>query len=208
MSYRPFISRLGSGFMALFFICCMITFVSCGGDAPASDPEVAHGEHEGDDMDHDHDGSDADGHDHDDMDGMEAKTTGELAAGSAEAKIQDFITHGTGTMVVVLDKIPFEGEELSDEGNAQLDALADMLKNNPNLHIEIQGHTTQAKNAVGATTKKTLSGARALWVKTKLSLRGAAASQMDANGYGDEMLLPEIAPDDEAQKRIAIAMSK
>lgn len=140
------------------------------------------------------------------MESMDADMT--FAEGSAEATLADFIANGTGTTTIVLDKIPFEGEELSAEGKEQLDHIAEILKAHPDLKCEIQGHTTKAKNAVGATTKKTASGVRALWVKTKLSLRGVDGDQLESNGYGDEQPMPSVDPEDESQKRLALVMTK
>jgi outer membrane protein OmpA-like peptidoglycan-associated protein len=109
--------------------------------------------------------------------------------------------------VMILDKIPFEGEDLSDDAKAQLDELAEYLKANPELKMEIQGHTTKAKNAVGKASKKTATSVRAVWVKAKLTMRGVPSDQLDSNGYGDEELLPNVAEDDASQKRIAVAMN-
>jgi outer membrane protein OmpA-like peptidoglycan-associated protein len=126
----------------------------------------------------------------------------------AEKDLMSFITDGTGTKTFVLDKIPFEGEDLSAEGSEQLDHLAEIFKANPDLTAEIQGHTPEAKNAVGRTAKKTASAARAAWVKTKLVFRGVEGKQLNAKGYGDEELLEGIAPDADEQKRLVIALTK
>jgi len=120
----------------------------------------------------------------------------------------DFIANGSGTQTFVLDKIPFEGEEVSAEGAEQLDHLAAIFKANPDLRAEVQGHTSEAKNAVGRTAKKTASATRAAWVKTKLVFRGVDGKQLDAKGYADEQLLEGIAPDAEEQKRLVIALTK
>ena len=119
-------------------------------------------------------------------------TLGKMTAGSKE--------------VIILDKIPFEGEDLSDDAKAQLDELAEFLKSNPDTKMEIQGHTTKAKNAVGAASKKTATSVRAVWVKAKLTMRGVSSDQLEANGYGDEQLLADVDPEDPSQKRIAVAI--
>ena len=112
-----------------------------------------------------------------------------FADGTMEKSLMDFIANGSGTQTFVLDKIPFEGEEVSAEGAEQLDHLAAIFKANPDLKAEVQGHTSEAKNAVGRTAKKTASAARAAWVKTKLVFRGVEGKQLNAKGYGDEELL-------------------
>ena len=131
-----------------------------------------------------------------------------FADGTMEKSLMDFIANGSGTQTFVLDKIPFEGEEVSAEGAEQLDHLAAIFKANPDLKAEVQGHTSEAKNAVGRTAKKTASAARAAWVKTKLVFRGVEGKQLNAKGYGDEELLEGIAPDADEQKRLVIALTK
>ncbi len=128
--------------------------------------------------------------------------------GSVEYSIKDFIENGTGEQVFILDKIPLEGEEVSVEGNEQLDKLAALLKANPEVMCEVQAHTPKAKNAVGAAGKKTWSKARAMWVKAKLNLRGADGDQLTAKGYGDEQLLADLDPEADEQKRIALLLKK
>ncbi|MDG1765754.1 MAG: OmpA family protein [Flavobacteriales bacterium] len=131
-----------------------------------------------------------------------------FADGTMEKSLMDFIANGSGTQTFVLDKIPFEGEEVSAEGAEQLDHLAAIFKANPDLRAEVQGHTSEAKNAVGRTAKKTASATRAAWVKTKLVFRGVEGKQLDAKGYADEQLLEGIAPDADEQKRLVIALTK
>lgn len=131
-----------------------------------------------------------------------------FADGTMEKSLMDFIANGSGTQTFVLDKIPFEGEEVSAEGAEQLDHLAAIFKANPDLKAEVQGHTAEAKNAVGRTAKKTASATRAAWVKTKLVFRGVEGKQLDAKGYADEQLLEGIAPDADEQKRLVIALTK
>jgi hypothetical protein len=128
--------------------------------------------------------------------------------GSVEYSIKDFIENGTGEQVFVLDKIPLEGEEVSLEGNEQLDKLAALLKANPEVMCEVQAHTPKAKNAVGAAGKKTWSKARAMWVKAKLNVRGADGDQLTTQGYGDEQLLADLDPEADGQKRISLLLKK
>ena len=128
--------------------------------------------------------------------------------GTVEYSIKGWMENGTGEQTFVLDKVPLDGEEVSAEGKEQLDKLAALLKAYPDVKCEIQAHTPKAKNAVGATTKKAWSSTRAFWVKTKLTVRGVDGGQLDANGYGDEQLLPNLDPMDDNQRRIALKLSK
>lgn len=205
--------------MATIFTASMAFFSSCGSDAEKTMQDGADeakdaaqemvdeaGEAMNDMADEAGEMADEIREDMEGMDSMDADMT--FAEGSAEATLADFIANGTGTTTIVLDKIPFEGEELSAEGKEQLDHIAEILKAHPDLKCEIQGHTTKAKNAVGATTKKTASGVRALWVKTKLSLRGVEGDQLESNGYGDEQPMAGVDPEDESQKRLALVMTK
>lgn len=141
------------------------------------------------------------------MEGMN-KIEATWADGSMEKELSDFIATGSGTQTFALDKIPFEGEDLSAEGKEQLDNLSQMLKDHPELQVEIQGHTAAANNAIGRTAKKTASGTRAMWVKTKLVFRGVDGKQLSTKGYADEQLLEGIDPKDDAQKRLVVALTK
>ncbi|MFO8061629.1 MAG: OmpA family protein, partial [bacterium] len=65
-----------------------------------------------------------------------------------------------------------------------LDRAVDMLKENPNVRIEIQGHT----DSVGsASNNLSLSQARAESVRSYLINRGISASRIIAKGYGETM---------------------
>ena len=185
------------------------TLSSCGGDH-GHDHEAGHHVEEG--MDHAEeameDASDAVEKAGDAaMEGID-KIEATWADGSMEKDLSEFISTGSGTQTFALDKIPFEGEEISAEGKEQLDNLAQMLKDHPELKAEIQGHTTAADNAIGRTGKKTASGTRAIWVKTKLVFRGVDGKQLSTKGYADEQLIEGIDPKDEAQKRLLISLTK
>jgi outer membrane protein OmpA-like peptidoglycan-associated protein len=144
-----------------------------------------------------------------DMEGMSLLPADMIfVEGSVEYSIKGFIENGTGEQVFILDKIPMEGEDVSLEGKEQLDKLAALLKTNPDVNCEVQGHTAKAKNAVGGAGKKTWSKARAMWVKAKLNLRGADGDQLTAKGYSDEQLLADLDPEADGQKRIALLLKK
>ena len=70
---------------------------------------------------------------------------------------------------------------LRPESNSELERLVKLMKDVPNLKIEISGHTD---NTGSATVNETLSQQRADAVVTYLSNKGIAASRMTAKGYG------------------------
>ena len=206
---------------ALLFAAAPALLTSCGGSAhdhgnngeDAAMHDDAHGDDAHGDA-HDGDHADADGdaaHGGDTMEKMITIDGMTIDPGSVEASIYDYAENGTGEMVFILDKIPFgedNEEELTEDGKAQLDVLASLLKSHPELKCEIQGHTAQADNAVGRTAKRTASGLRAKWVQTKLSLRGVDGSQLSSKGYADDELLSTLDPKDDGQKRIAVKLNQ
>ena len=209
-------NNTNSALRTLTFIALLALWSSCGSEKTSTEAaaeeavteEVAMIEetgHEG----HDHS---AEGHSHEtgsDMTAMETKGTDlGFAEGSWAWKLQDFMNNGSGSQTFILDKIPFEGEEISVEGNQQLDDLAALLKANPAMNAEVQAHTPAADNAIGRTAKKTASAARAGWVKLKLQSRGVDGKQLSSKGYADEMLLKNLDPKDDGQKRLAIVVTK
>lgn len=70
---------------------------------------------------------------------------------------------------------------LRPESNAELDRLVKLMKEVPNLKIEISGHTD---NTGSATVNETLSQQRAEAVVTFLTNKGVSASRMTSKGYG------------------------
>jgi outer membrane protein OmpA-like peptidoglycan-associated protein len=70
---------------------------------------------------------------------------------------------------------------LRAESNAELDRLVKLMKDVPNLKIEISGHTD---NTGSASVNETLSQQRAEAVVTYLTNKGISASRMKAAGYG------------------------
>lgn len=90
-----------------------------------------------------------------------------IAIGSKIALRNIFFDHGKAT--------------LRPESNAELDRLVKLMKDVPNLKIEISGHTD---NTGSATVNETLSQQRAEAVVTFLTNKGIPASRMKARGYG------------------------
>ncbi len=70
---------------------------------------------------------------------------------------------------------------LRAESNAELDRLVKLMKDVPNLKIEISGHTD---NTGSATVNETLSQQRAEAVVSYLTAKGIPAARMRAKGYG------------------------
>ena len=70
---------------------------------------------------------------------------------------------------------------LRPESNAELERLVKLMKDVPNLKIEISGHTD---NTGSATVNETLSQQRAEAVVMYLTNKGISASRMKAKGYG------------------------
>lgn len=70
---------------------------------------------------------------------------------------------------------------LRSESNTELDRLVKLLKDVPNLKIELSGHTD---NTGSATLNNELSKARAEAVVTYLKNKGIAANRLTAEGYG------------------------
>jgi OmpA-OmpF porin, OOP family len=70
---------------------------------------------------------------------------------------------------------------LTGVGRATLAEISPVLKENPALKFEVQGHTDSSGNEAG---NRALSQARATAVKRMLSGQGVAADRITAKGYG------------------------
>ena len=86
---------------------------------------------------------------------------------------------------------------LRSESNAELDRLVKLLKDVPNLKIEISGHTD---NTGSAATNETLSQQRAEAVVTYLVNHGIAANRMTAKGYGSSRPIASNGTEDGKQQ--------
>jgi OmpA-OmpF porin, OOP family len=96
------------------------------------------------------------------------------------------------SLVIVTDKeikitqqihFEFDRDKIRPESFPILDAVVDVLKTNPKIRIEIQGHTD---NKGGAAYNKNLSNRRAASVKKYLVAKGIDGSRLTSNGYGME----------------------
>ena len=89
----------------------------------------------------------------------------------------------------------FDKNELKQESFVELDKLADLLKKNPTVKIEISGHTD---NKGDKKYNLALSQKRAESVVNYLVQKGIAAARLVAKGYGDTM---PIAPNDTEENK-------
>jgi len=118
--------------------------------------------------------------------------------------IQNYLANGTGESSYTLDKISYEGEELSAEGAAQLDQLAKLLNAYPDMKVVVKGHSRLGDNAIEKNANKVSSKGRALWVQGKLASRSVSGKQMKAKGMGGTELLDGVDPKDMSQRRVTI----
>ena len=85
---------------------------------------------------------------------------------------------------IVLKNIFFETNkyELKSESEAELNEVVQLLKDNPTLRIQINGHTDNSGKPVD---NKTLSENRAKAVTNYLTTKGIAAGRLSFKGFGD-----------------------
>lgn len=95
---------------------------------------------------------------------------------------------------VVLKNIFFEvgKSDLRTESIAEVENIRELLVANPNLRVQINGHTDNSGNAA---TNKALSLKRATSVVAYLAQKGIAESRLSAKGYGSDR--PIVSNDDE-----------
>jgi OOP family OmpA-OmpF porin len=93
----------------------------------------------------------------------------------------------------------FDKDKIRSESFPILDAVADVLKTNPNIKIDVQGHTD---NKGAADYNKKLSDRRAASVKKYLVGKGVDASRLVSHGYGAEMpIVPNTTDQNRALNR-------
>jgi outer membrane protein OmpA-like peptidoglycan-associated protein len=99
---------------------------------------------------------------------------------------------------VILKNIFFDvgKSDLKNESIAEVEKIQELLKGNPNLKVQINGHTDNTGNA---TSNKALSLKRASAVVDYLVSHGVEAARLSAKGYGSER--PIVSNDDETGGR-------
>lgn len=95
---------------------------------------------------------------------------------------------------VVLKNIFFDvgKADLRPESIAEVENIRELLVGNPNLRVQINGHTDNSGNAA---TNKALSLKRATSVVNYLAQKGVDSSRLSAKGYGSDR--PIVSNDDE-----------
>lgn len=108
---------------------------------------------------------------------------------------------------IIMDNIFFDTGrwELKEASYPELERIRYFLKVNPNLKIEISGHTDNTGNV---NTKKELSLKRATRVRDYLLKAGIAGKQMEVAGYGmDRPIAPNSSPEGrQKNRRVEIAV--
>jgi outer membrane protein OmpA-like peptidoglycan-associated protein/tetratricopeptide (TPR) repeat protein len=103
--------------------------------------------------------------------------------------------------VVVLKNIFFDPSkfELRSESQVELGAVVQLMKDNPTLKIQINGHTDNSGNAA---ENKVLSENRARAVTSYLVTKGIAETRLSSKGWGDTLpVAPNTTPEGRAQNR-------
>jgi OmpA-OmpF porin, OOP family len=107
----------------------------------------------------------------------------------------------TDCEVKITQQIHFEYNKatIRKESFPVLDAVVEVLEKNPDIKIEVQGHTD---NRGGAAYNKKLSNARAGSVMKYLVSHGVSAGRLTSLGYGfDRPLVPNTSPQNMALNR-------
>lgn len=132
----------------------------------------------------------------------------ELAAQKKKEQLREELTKGE---VITIDGIEFvPGEStLMDYSKPALVSLLDLLADNPDLKIEIQGHICCSKQYEGfdkKTGKYNLSEMRAKSVYDILVKNGIGRSRLSYKGYGNSRpLFPEDSPENmQRNRRVSI----
>ncbi|HLZ87512.1 MAG TPA: OmpA family protein, partial [Puia sp.] len=102
---------------------------------------------------------------------------------------------------VTLKNIFFESNkyELKSESEAELNEVVQLMKENPTLRIQINGHTD---NSGKATENQVLSENRARAVTNYLTTKGIAAVRLSYKGFGDSQPVADNAtPEGRAKNR-------
>jgi len=116
--------------------------------------------------------------------------------------LDEWVLNGSGVKTITLEGIAGEGDDLSAEGQAQLDLIATILENNEAVNAVIKGHTP-ADQKIGNGKP------RAVWTKAKLIIgHDAVGSRITTEGVGSNEPIEGVDANDPSQKRITVSFSK
>jgi outer membrane protein OmpA-like peptidoglycan-associated protein len=113
-------------------------------------------------------------------------------------KVENFESLSVGK-VIMLDNVYFDQASyvLKNESVPQLDKLANTLKSNPKLKIEIVGHTSDEGDK---RLNQNLSIFRAKVIANYLFNKGIAENRISTNGYGSDKPIVKNGTDDEKKQ--------
>jgi type IX secretion system PorP/SprF family membrane protein len=110
---------------------------------------------------------------------MQDYKDGKLGSGSGSGKVYTF-----NNVYFATNKW-----DIRTEARAELDNLVTIMKENPNLKIEVAGHADQR----GSESYNTwLSNKRSVSVRDYLIANGVSASQLEVKGYGEDSSFPTL----------------
>ena len=94
---------------------------------------------------------------------------------------------------------------LKNESQVELDQLVQLMKDNPTMKIQIEGHTD---NVGAAASNKTLSENRAKAVVAALAAKGIDKSRLTAKGWGQEKPVADNSTDEGKAKNRRVEIVK
>lgn len=131
------------------------------------------------------------------------------AVSSFSTGLTNLFTSNDPNAVVDFTALTFDtGSAVIKEGTAQeVEKMAELLKANENIHVEIQGHTD---NTGDAATNERLSQARAESVVVMLRNLGISADRLSAKGYGQNAPVADNSTEEgrAANRRISVRVTK
>jgi len=134
-----------------------------------------------------------------------------LAKGTMEYDFAEFLSGGAKDLnkTFILNKVEFDTGKatLRASSNAQLDNVVKIMKNYPNLHIQLRGHTD---NTGDAGKNKTLSANRSKAAKDYLVSKGINAKRLSNVGLGSTQPVADnkTAPGRQKNRRTDIKITK